>query len=352
MAEAAELEVAVAGYIDLLAKLGSRWTLSAAGDLSDDYDKTKLVASLTALGNPFDADEVEREFGIERLDGRASMIQLGRILMESLMQDVEGCLDAAERETFVRCIGRIVDIGETNAICAHQDIHGRPLPGYVILVNQGLYFCLKLLVTAQVYEDLQGDMAEYRRSGAKLFDIAVDLLLTQRPDDLNVGAVYTGDPKIDGYIEAFVSLGSTLLMQFVILHEIGHAHLGHGKILGAARLQALAAAGSGPEPGEADAHHEAEFEADAFAWRALARRADTVEKNLGNLYCIRLLFGFLDAVEARIGRPLSGRHPPPMVRAERITALFAAEGMAEDHRMALEQQARVIRSWQDAGKGQ
>ena len=42
------------------------------------------MVNLATLGSPFEAEDIEREFGIEELNGRDSMIQPGRILMQSL----------------------------------------------------------------------------------------------------------------------------------------------------------------------------------------------------------------------------------------------------------------------------
>lgn len=339
------LKVAGSEYVDLLSATGKPWSLQAMGDLSDDYEKGKLVSSLNALGNPFPAEEIEKEFGIERLDGRAAMVQLGEILVKSLAQDVDECLSDAERGTFKRCWFQMIDIGETNALCAHRDVSGNQLPGFVILLNQGLYFCLKLLVTAQLYEDLQGALSEYKRSGAELFRVATELFVEQSPDKLNVGAVFTGKEEVDGVIEAHVSLGSTLLMQFVMLHELGHAHLGHGKLLDRSRMFALSTAGEASEPSPDPDLHSAEFEADAFAWIALARRANDPMKNLGNYYVIRLFFAFLSEVERDLGRPLSGDHPSPKARLAQIEGLFAPDGLSQEHRELFEVQDKLIQSW-------
>jgi len=61
------LKIAGQGYVDLMSATGKPWSLQAIGDLSDEYEKAKLVSSLNALGNPFPAEEIEKEFGIEQL---------------------------------------------------------------------------------------------------------------------------------------------------------------------------------------------------------------------------------------------------------------------------------------------
>ncbi len=342
-----ELQNAGQGYVELLSAMGRPWALHAMGDLSDDYERDKLVSSLAALGNPFSAKEVEKEFGIERLDGRASMVQLGKILVKSLAQDVEECLSSDEKLTFDKCWFQMIDIGETNALCAHKDVGGAPLPGFVILLNQGLYFCLKLLVTAQLFEDLQGDFASYKRSGKELFGVATDLFIDQTPDKLNAGAIFTGNAEVDGVLEAHVSLGSTLLMQFVMLHEVGHAHYGHGALLDRNRMRALSSVSDTKAPIADQKQHDAEYEADAFAWNALARRANDPNKNLGNYYVIRLFFAFLAALERQLGRPLSGDHPPPSSRMLRIERLFAPNGLSRHHQELFAAQDRLIQSWEE-----
>lgn len=346
------VEKAANEYVRVLSQAGQKWSLHAMGDLAEDYERRKLVASLAALGNPFRAEDIEKEFGIEKLNGREAMIQLGRILTRSLVQDIDACLAPAEQETLAKCHFSMIDIGEINALCAHRDAFNNKLPGFVILLNQGLYFCLKLLMTAQIYEDMQGDLSQYRRSGQDVFAAACTLFLTERPDTLNAGAVFTGDEVVDGRIEAHVSLGSTLVMQFVMLHEVGHAHLGHGALLDRARLHALSVSGQpappegqpAPPEGQA-AFHEAELEADLFAWTALTRRADTELKNFANLYAIRLFFGFLSRLEHILGRNLSGDHPPPAERIKQLTKAFAADGLAEEQQDVFDRQDDVLDRW-------
>lgn len=338
-------------YIMLLSRSRRKWSLEANEDLSDNYTKAKLVANLAALGNPFEAEEIEREFGIEKLDGRASMIQLGRILMQSLSQDVADCLSTDELPTLDLCNIRMADIGQTNALCSDRTIDGKPLPGFVVLANQGLYYCIKLLITAQIYEDLQGDFETYRKSGAEVFAAACHLMLTESPEKINIGAVYTGDEEADGAIEAHVSLGSTLVMQFVILHEIGHAHMGHTGLLEQGHLIALSAAkgaigDKGKETKNLDVYHNSEFEADAFAWNALARRANNDPmKNLGNFYCIRLFFKFLEVIEYKTNRSWCEYHPAPADRIERLSALYAPNGYSELANEQFERQDQLVNTW-------
>ena len=73
-----DLQAAGRDYVDLLSATGKPWSRQAMGDLSDDYEKAKLISSLNALGNSFPVEEIEKEFGLEQLDGRTSMVQLGR----------------------------------------------------------------------------------------------------------------------------------------------------------------------------------------------------------------------------------------------------------------------------------
>lgn len=332
-------------YVQMFLAQGRAWELHAMGDLPEEYESRKLTASLNALGNPFAQEDIEREFGIENLDGRASMIQLGRILMQSLVQDVRDCLSPDERATLQKCYFSMVDIGESNALCAHKAVDGTPIPGYVVLVNQGLYFCLKLLVTAQIFEDLEGSLAKYKRPGDEMFAAAREVLLSESPQNLNVRAVETGDPEVDGIIESGVSLGATLIMQFVMLHEVGHAHLQHGKVLDVGSLEALAAVRAAKPKAHVQAFHDAEFEADAFAWTALARRADTDIKNFANLYVIRLFFAFLGTVEDSIGRPLGTRHPPPLHRASRLVTAYAPDGLGETQTKLFNRQSQLLGSW-------
>lgn len=328
------------------------WSLHATEDLSDNYTKAKLNSTLETLGNPVAADEIEREFGIEHLDGRDSMIQLGRVLMESLVQDVADCLTEEQLPILRRCEWRMVDIGLTNALCTNQSVDGSELPGFIILINQGLYFCIKLLVTAQIYEDMDHDFLPYRKSGIDVFAAACDLYVSETPDKINVGAIFTGNEDVDGAIEAHVSLGSILLMQFVALHEVGHAQLGHNKAMGLGRLSALSAVGmtteATSETTSLAAHHAAEFEADAFAWQRLAHRATSPENNLGNIYVIRLFFGFLDAIENKIGKRISEYHPLPKIRAQRLEQLFSPDGLTDQQKAIFDRQDALINGWSEA----
>ena len=343
-----EIANATEDYIRLLSRSRRKWSLEAKEDLSDNYSKAKLMVNLATLGTPFEVEDIEREFGIQKLDGRDSMIQLGRILMQSLSQDVADCLDAGELNTLSLCNIRMIDIGQTNALCSNRDIGGDPIPGYVVLANQGLYFCIKLLITAQIYEDMQGDFASYRKSGAEVFAAACHLMVTESPELLNIGSVYTGNEEIDGAIEAHVSLGTIILMQFVVLHELGHAHLGHTELVEQGHLLALSAVGDDDievNEEELAVHHDAEFEADAFAWNALARRANDPMKNLGNFYCIRLFFRFLETIEHKTDGPWCKYHPSPSARIDRLVALYAPNGLTEFAQQQFDRQDQLIETW-------
>lgn len=94
-------------------------------------------------------------------------------------------------------------------------------------------------------------------------------------------------------------------------------------------------------------HHDGEFEADAFAWNALARRANDPMKNLGNFYCIRLFFRFLETIEYKANRPWCRYNASPSSRIDRLAALYAPNGLTEFAQQQFDRQDQLIETWSE-----
>ena len=316
----------------------------------EEYEQDKLRATLESLGTLDQYDSILKQYNIAKVGGREGQDQLFRVFVQSLREDMVDCLDAAELETLHRTDMRFLDLGDVNAMCADADRFNQRLPFFLIFLNQGLFYCLKLLFTAQVMEDLRGDLKDFRQDGAGYFELAIRLFETRDINCINEGRVKFGQSEIDGEIDAHISRASTMVMTFIALHELGHAHLGHHAILRRNRMCALGEQQI-PESVSIDAQN-AEFEADAFAMRGLMRRNESPLGRWANLYAIRLFFWMLDIIEARSKDTIFWDHPPSMARAQRLTELVAettsqpadmVEDFARQERMFETLRARLAR---------
>ena len=249
-----------------------------------------------------------------------SFEQFTQAYLHSMHGDIAQCLTPDQAAFFERVHLRFLATGLANAQCVNADPAGRPLPFFLAFVNEGLYFALDQLFTALIFEEMQGDLATYRRDGRAAFEAAIRLYLEPHSKNIDTVPLELDDPAANGEVQAYRSSATTLVLQFVCLHEVAHAWLGHHDALDAAHLAMVEVAR--PSGDETNAAQAAEFEADAFAYRALMRRTKTMESNWAHTFLLHLFFRYLDQIEDRIGHPLSSRHPKPLERSERLMSMF------------------------------
>lgn len=245
-----------------------------------------------------------------------------KLLSTSLKDDIEQCLNEEQRSFLQNVHLRFLKTGLTNASCLNTDVTGEPLGYFITFLNEGLYFSLQQLFTALLYEELQGELAKYQRDGSDAFEAAIRFYIDPDPANIVPLAQYVGDTESSGEIGAHIDSAASLLLQFISLHEYAHAWLGHHDIIQAQNLFMAASVGASEASRGNAVHHELEFEADEFAFRALMSRTQTSESNWAHCFAIHLFFCYLAELEKRLGRQLSHLHPAPLRRSERLRAML------------------------------
>lgn len=268
------------------------------------------------------------------------------LLAGSLRNDVAQCL-TSDQEQFLETVHfKFLDVGLMNACCIAADVDGQPLDGYIVFLNEGLYFSLMQLFSAVVFEELQGDLLDFRRDGKEGFAQAVDMYLSPSHEKIRPNLGYVGDPEASAEIERHLASATTLVLQFVALHELGHALLGHHDTLSTQRL-ALAGAEIGAQAEQVwERNHVLEYEADAFAFAALMARTQTIEAHWAHCFLVYLFFRYMAEVERKAGRPASRLHPNPMDRARAIKDLLLQAFPSEfEHAAVLKRADELITKW-------
>jgi hypothetical protein len=233
----------------------------------------------------------------------------------SMRRDMRECL-TEEQECFLEKVHlRFLPTGNANALCVNADVAGAKVPFFVAFINEGLYFALNQLFTGLIFEELQGELFDYRRDGHPAFEAAIRLFLEPLSTNIDAVPLDLGHDEVTGEVQAHLSSVTTIVLLFVALHEFAHAWLGHHEICDAARLSMLAERASDEYTLNA---WDLEYEADSFAFRALMSRTTTVESQWAHGFVLYLFFAYLSEIERRIDAPLSVDHPPPRQRAEAI----------------------------------
>ncbi len=239
----------------------------------------------------------------------------------SMRQDMRECLTGEQGHFLEKFHLRFLPTGHANAHCVNADVAGAKVPFFVAFINEGLYFALNQLFTGLILEELQGDLSDYRRDGHPAFEAAISLFLEPLSTNIDAVPLDLGQDEATGEVQAHLSSVTTIVLLFVSLHEFAHAWLGHHEICDAARLSMLS---------ERDCDEGApkawnlEYEADAFAFRALMSRTVTVESQWAHGFVLYLFFAYLSEIERRLDAPLSVDHPPPKRRAEAILDILKA----------------------------
>lgn len=255
----------------------------------------------------------------------ATFQDLLEILAQSLQNDIEQCLDEEQNSLLSKVHLKFLETGIVNASCVNSSLDGSLLDGFIIFMNEGLYFSLRQLFTALLFEELQGELEEFRRDGTEVFNAAINLYIKPRAENVVPLPEYVGDLRASGEIASHVDSATSLLLQFVALHEFAHAWLNHHGILDAHRLAMAGKVVSNSDPAQFTRSQELEYQADEFAFRALIKRTRTIESQWAHCFAIHLFFQFLNAIEEKLASPLSALHPPPLLRSKRIVTLLKEE---------------------------
>lgn len=323
-APGADLEDVIARYRATTLANPLYWNVRRKRVADPEREALENAAGARTLGAGNAADVFMQEQFPGNLPKDITFAQFKQAYLHAMRDDIVQCLTPDQMAFFESVHLRFLPTGLTNACCVNADITGKPLGFHIAFVNEGLYFALNQLVTALIFEEMQGDLSHYKRDGSAAFEAAIRLYLEPTSTNIDTVPLSLDDPAATGEVQAYQASAVTLILTFVCLHEFAHAWLGHHRAVDTARLSLVepeedVTAGTVSETAKTQ-----EFEADAFAFAALTSRTRTPESNWAHAFLIHLFFCYLDAIETRIGRPLSTLHPPPQERSRRIVLQFSS----------------------------
>lgn len=303
------------------------WRLSTQGNPDIDYENRKIKRTLETLGQPelyesLLGDQNELQVSNRGVDDFDRLINM---LSGSLKQDIRECVGSSCEAKLSKTALGLLPIGISNAFCINKTLihdYEEQLDGYLICVNQGLYFCLQLLAKSIVLENLQGDLIQYRSCGGDSYAKAIDMYLNPKVEIINEIFFEQSSPEINGELSAYQSSIAMIILQFISLHEFGHISNGDLGIIGLHKLHFMSNAPESASVSLDLSYIENEYLADEFALKALCNRSKKPENAWANFSAIYLFFYWLGDIEKKLGGPISKLHPSPIARAERLHLLM------------------------------
>lgn len=310
-----------------LTKDAGGWSLSRVANPDQNYEEEKFMKVLEYLGESYSniKNDVDEYRGI--LSGDDLFSSQLKILSKSLKEDIENFTNGAYNELLVGTDLSFLPTGRFGGFALSHDDFESKLDGYVIGINEGLYFCLQLLAKALVFEYMDGDYLIYKKSGSGLYRNAINLYINPSSNFLNEIFFEGLPPEIDGELSAILSSIAMVMLQFIVLHEFGHIVNNDFSVMGIYKLYLQ---GEGQDENEQkidkirnaskfqEKHWNSEYLADEFAILAMSKKSKSNVSAWANFIAIYTLFHWFNDVQVTSGKIVSELHPPPMARAERL----------------------------------
>lgn len=155
--------LAILQYHVYASNKSKRWKLQSLAEWNEDYQAKKLRSTLKTLDSLDDFDKLKKLYEIGDTRGPNGLSEIFSKYLESLQNDLADCLTPNQRKTLAQTHFSFLDLGDVNAMVTNRSRWNEPLSYNLIFLNEGLYFCIGLLMAAQVYEHLRGDFAQYQK---------------------------------------------------------------------------------------------------------------------------------------------------------------------------------------------
>lgn len=318
------------------------WWLVSEKTGTPESRRAKLQATLRYFGQ--DAKFEALYDAVETSPAKSDLSPELRGLLDQLVSDLADYVRPGDRDLYQRTHFGMLPQSSVSGFCLNRTLAGEQLDGYLVVINEGLWICAQLLAKAFVLENLGGDFEEFKRSGRSDFDAALAHYLS--PSGVNAEKVFFQNvpPEVEGALSAAQSSMAILIMQFVVLHEVGHVVGQDFDLLGAYRLHLDSAAD--PRLTARDQHWAAEYAADVYSLQAICDRSGADVSRWANFITVYVFFYWLARVEAVIGRPLCPLHPPPSERGERLLQWMMARypGAPKSEEFMI-QTRRILAAW-------
>lgn len=217
----------------------------------------------------------------------------------------------------------LLPIGKVNACVLRHDREKTRLDSYLVMLNYGLVLRCHSLAYALTLEILEGDLTPYAGDGAPYFRNAVQALLSPNIDAFNYISIHRDwPPEIEGQFAVRSGALTSIMLQFVALHELGHIHHGDPDTVNGVRCLSAVKDETVVEyrrsQTEAKVNWPCEYAADAFAVNYLCDWEGQSSACWPNIAQVYLFFGWLEQAELTVGRPLCDYHPSPAERKRAV----------------------------------
>lgn len=338
--------ITAANYFTLLSKNARRehdaWWLISERTGSDDSRKEKLRATLQFFGQEAKLDEFSQALNSSPESSALSPELSG--MFEQLAFDLKEYLRPEELDVFQNIHFGLLPLSSVDGLCLDRTIHGEQLDGFLVILNEGLWVCAQLLAKAFVLENLDGDFAELHRSGQQDFELAIRHYIS--PSSKNANSVFFENisPSVDGQLSAGQSSMAILILQFVVMHEVGHIVNRDLDLASEYRFHIgkTPAAPSAPTK----KYWDAECAADEYSLDAICRHSRTDISRWANFCTIYVFFHWLASVEKVTEFPLCPLHPPPSDRGERLLRWMYSHYPPDQQAIHyIKQTQRILQSW-------
>lgn len=335
-----------AEYLTVLSKNARQehdaWWLISERVGDERSRKAKLQATLEFFGQQAKFEQLSA--AQEAYPARANLSPELDGLLEQLVADLADYVSPEQHGVYRQIHFGFLPVSSVDGFCVDRTLQGQKLEGFLVVINEGLWVCSQLLAKAFVLENLCGDLQAYNRSGLGDFEIAIRHYLA--PSGKNANAVFFEGtpPEVEGALAAAQSSMAVLLLQFVVLHEVGHVVHGHFDLLGEYRFhlgESCPCVTSATEK-----HWAAELAADEYALEAISRHSSATISRWANFITIYVFFFWLAEVERVVGRPLCPLHPPPQQRASRLLDWMLSHYPPDEEIQAyFAQTEQILNSW-------
>lgn len=304
--------------------------------------KEKLRATLQFFGQESKLDELSQALNSAPEKTALSPELSG--LIDQLASDLEEYVRPEEINVFRQIHFGLLPLSSVDGFCLDRTLQGEQFDGFLVILNEGLWVCAQLLAKAFLLENLDGDFAKFRRSGKEDFEVAIRHYLAPAGKNANSVFFEKTPPNVEGQLSAAQSSMTILILQFVVLHEVGHIVNRDFDLIGEYRFHAGQAAQIPFSPTEK--YWDAELAADVYSLDAICRHSRADINRWANFITIYVFFHWLDCVEKVTERPLCPLHPPPSDRGERLLNWMRIHYPPDEQTLYyLERTQKILQRW-------
>lgn len=332
-------------YLTYLTKVSrarhDAWWLVSEQTGTPESRRAKLLATLRFFGQEQRATELETLLAAEPL--KSSLTPDLRDVVNQTAQDLEEYVLPEEIEVFRRTVFGLLPLSAVDGFCVDRTPWGAKLDGYLVVLNEGLFICAQLLAKAFLLENLDGDLLEFKQPGIEPYRRAIEHFLAPSAKHANSVLFEGVPPDIEGALSAAQMRMTILLLQFVLLHEVGHAvHQDHALM---SEYQ-FHVAGTQATAKQTDRHWSAEYAADGYALERILRHTEADASRWANFVAVYVFFHWLGTVERVTGKPLCPLHPPPAMRGEALRSAMSSRVPLDSQTAVLvDRSFEILDSW-------